>query len=89
MQNQTFDTAKSVTTKKKTWIARLIDGLLTPSTQHSYSSLASMPDHALRDIGVSRHELRALAHRPTPFDAFKLLGKLRIPDARYETRTYK
>ena len=48
--------------------------------------LDTMTDRMLRDVGVSRYDLRWAGIRPSGFDAMRFLNSLRIPDYRYESR---
>ena len=70
-------------------IGRFFARVMQAHAGRKQQELATMSDRALQDIGVTRHELRFLAHKPTVADAFRFLSHLRIPDPRYETRPYK
>ena len=48
--------------------------------------LDTMTDRMLRDVGVSRNDLRWAGIRPSEFDAIRFLSSFRIPDYRYESR---
>ena len=48
--------------------------------------LDTLTDRMLRDVGVSRNDLRWTGIRPSEFDAIRFLSSFRIPDYRYESR---
>ena len=48
--------------------------------------LDTMTDRMLRDVGVSRNDLRWVGIKPSEFDAIRFLSSFRIPDYRYESR---